>query len=217
MAEICYQVRENVGITVASQAQTEQEGWPYERFLGRLVQHPDMKPEDLARMLVREFVDFYQEHEDVSAALAACRLKFTPELAAGVNRLAGELIPRLTDDGVLNALIASRRMVWADEVIETVDLKDLCGLLRRRCDNANIKDACSDLIKFIEDDNNIFVEFAKHGDGVRFAHGLGIYFPQSEVSATYRHLDFVKAATGGEPSAKKWGTFIKDYIDATTR
>lgn len=217
MAEICYQVRQNVGITVASQMQTEQEGWPYERFLRQLVNDPDMSPEDLASILVTEFVDFYQDHEDVSAALAACRTDRAPNLAEGVDKLAGALIPRLSNDAILNAVIASRRMVWADEIIETVDLKDLCGLLNRKCEDAGIKSACTDIINFIDDNQKIFVEFAKHGDAVRFAHGLGIYFPQSKVNSLYRNLDFVKAPTGGQPSARQWATFIKGFIDETTR
>ena len=33
MAEVCYQIRESVDYTVASEAEQELDGWPYEGFL----------------------------------------------------------------------------------------------------------------------------------------------------------------------------------------
>ena len=218
MAEICYQFRENVGITIASQAQTDKEGWPYERILRKLVANPGMTAETLSKLIVREFVAFYEEHDEVSAALAACRLEFAPPLAGRVDRLAEALIDGLSNTAILNAIIASRRLVWADEVIETVDLKDFCALLRRKCDNDAIDSACTSIINFINDNDKIMIDFHKHGDGVRFATGLGIYFPQDEVSSLYGRLDFVSNGNqNGDASAPKWANFISKYIEATTR
>ena len=215
MAEICYQLRENVGISVASQAQTERDGWPYERIFKKLVANPNMTPEQLSGVIVSEFIDFYNEHTGVSAALTACRLKAAPDLAGLVDNLADTLIARLSSTSILNAIMASRRLVWADEIIETVDLEDLCGLLKKNCNDTAIDGACTDVINFIQNHNNIVIDFAKHGSKVRFANGLGIYFPQDEVSSSYGRLDFVNR--GPAPSAPKWATFITKYVAAITR
>src|ERR1044072_1364190 len=218
MTEICYQVRESVGITVASQAQSEVEGWPFEQFLAQLVQSPGMQPKRLARILVKEFVRLYQDQENVSATLAACRLDKTPELAAAVDRLAATLIARIANVNVLNAIIAARSRVWADELIETVDLSDFCHLLRQRCENAVVKAACTEVIDLIEQKDGIIIDFDKHGEGVDFTHGLGISSPQFEVSPPYVLLDFVNdPGAGGEPSAPKWGEFISRYVEAVSR
>lgn len=210
MAEVCHQVRESVGLTVASEAEEELEGWPYERFLAQLVKNPEMSPRTLANIIVEEFINLYADHDNIVASLSACDLSKSAKVAASVNKLAEILLALLDDERVLDSVMVARYRVWSDEVIESVDLYDFCYLLRRSSNHADVRAACANVMDVIE--NSGFIHsFKGIGKGMQYCRGLGIYFPRSEVSAQYDRLDFVRE------DGAMWGDFIKGYVKATAR
>lgn len=210
MAEVCHQVRESVGLTVASEAEEELEGWPYEGFLKQLVKNPKISPEELADVIVNEFINLYSDHDNIVASLSACDLSKSSEVAAAVNKLAETLLPLLDDEQVLDSVMVSRYRVWSDEIIESVDLYDFCYLLRKSSHRADVRAACETVMKVIEN-SGFIVSFKGIGKGMQYCRGLGIYFPQTAVSAHYHNLDFVKE------DGTLWGEFLKGYVKATER
>ena len=209
MLEVCYQVRESVGITIASQGEQELDGWPYEAFLRRLVDEPDMSPKELASAIIEEFGVMYEEHKSDESTLSACATRELEPLITAVNTLATLLIENLDSDE-LNNIMLSRYRAFVDDIIESVDLCDFCQLLRKTSRHPEIKNACDDIVEILLSKQFIFARQAV-GDATNFSNGLGIYFPQFEVSNVYSNLDFVK------PEVTSWGEFIRQFVDATAR
>jgi len=209
MLEVCYQVRQSVGITIASQGEQELDGWPYEAFLRRLVDEPDMSPKELASTIIEEFGVMYEESESDESTLSACATRELAPLITAVNTLATLLIENLDSDE-LNNIMLSRYRAFVDDIIDSVDLCDFCQLLRKTSRHSEIKNACDDIIEILLSKQFIFARQAV-GDATNFSNGLGIYFPQSEVSDVYFDLDFV------QPDITSWGEFIRQYVDAAAR
>jgi hypothetical protein len=209
MAEVCYQVRESVGITVGSEAEEDLDGWPYEEFLQKLVDEPTMSAEKLAGTVVEEFAKMYEDHEGAESTLAACDLAQLKELTQKVDKLSVALLNNLSSDEVLQAIVFARFRAWSDEDFFSVDLGDFCELLTKSCKNDEIKEACNDLASFIESDRFV-INRAAIGTA-KFAKGLGIYFPSDEFSKLYRHLDFV------DPKVTRWAEFVEKFLAAVAR
>lgn len=205
MAEVCYQVRDSVDFMVASEAEEDVDGWPYGAFLERLVDNPDMSPRQLARTIIDEFDGMYGEVEATAATLAACDLRHPKpdELAVRVDRLAAELIDK--HDLIQDQILLARSIAWENEIADSADLVDFCRLLRRKVTNADVKSACTELIKFVKQEEFVFRK-ASIGRDVRFTEGLGIYFPMSKVSIPYGRLDMVQSGV------TQWRDFITRFV-----
>ena len=208
MAEVCYQVRESVGMTVASQTEEELEGWPYRRFLGELVKNPAMTPPQLAQTIVEQYGLFYSDYKNSQVTLSAFSLQNFKQLVEEVDGLAGSLLDHLEEDDVDKAIMLARYRVQSDEIIETVDLCDLCDLLEQNCKPEPIKSACRRVRKIVKQPDLLVSNYA--GTAAKYAFGLGIYFPKRRVAPSYTKLDFVS-------SAPRWLEFVKAYVDITKR
>lgn len=214
MAEVCYQIRESVDFTVASEAEQDLDGWPYEGFLSRLVDDPAMSPRQLAETIVNEYEMKYGEVVNAAATLAACDIRspLIDDLVEKTEALASMLKERF--DSIEDAVLLARHRCWENELIESVDLSDFCKVLRSKTGDAEVKALCTDIVEFIKeaqegDEERFIVKETRVGSDVRFTRGLGIYFPLTEVSPLYRHLDMTKT---GAPS---WSDFIERFVAET--
>lgn len=64
MAEVCYQLRNStVKLMIGSEGFSPTAGWPHHRVLNVLNKEPDIKPEQLARKIVRRYTRFYRNYE----------------------------------------------------------------------------------------------------------------------------------------------------------
>ena len=68
--------------------------------------------------------------------------------------------------------------------------------------------ACEGVMGVIEPDGFVVKSVYKEA-ALQHCHGLSIYFPQREVSDTYRQLDFVKDTS--------WGAFLDKFVSSTRR
>ncbi len=206
MAEICYQLRQSVEITVASESQTGLEGWPYESFIRKLVQHPSMSPRDLARIIVEDYKSMYQKLKRKKASLAACNIAHVELIRTRVNKLAEVLLSNLNQNHVLAAITHARSRVWTDDVVNSIDLYDFCQLLASTSDNADVSEACLAVTEVLSKDDFIFSR-CRVGKEATHCNGLAIYFPKRWVTPTYPDLDFV------HPDVTRWYEFIDTYLD----
>jgi len=93
--ELVYAVRDYVDYIVFSQEYEAEDGWPYDRILAGLVSNPSMSPQDLASMMVDEYVTYYSEptHSENNATLSAIDVeKFVKEGIPSLNRLTGYIM-----------------------------------------------------------------------------------------------------------------------------
>jgi hypothetical protein len=59
MAEVVYQLRDNVNYIVCSEQIEPVEGWPYDKILDYLSKHPNLSPTDLSKIIVDSYIDSY--------------------------------------------------------------------------------------------------------------------------------------------------------------
>src|SRR5947208_2910878 len=55
MPEVGYQMRSHVAFTVGSEETEPLDGWPYQEILGKLAKTPDMTPDGLGKVVVKEY------------------------------------------------------------------------------------------------------------------------------------------------------------------
>jgi hypothetical protein len=206
--EVCYQVRDSVRFTVAPEGFGPLDGWPYDKILNELVRNPRLEPEQLARVIVKEYVASYADYEDVCVTQSICNLDECASLVSAVDSLSTTLISNLPDTEVKKSILLSRWQAQTYEGTEYVDLYDFCSLLAQNCDRVEIKDACDSVINVINQ-KSFVVESVYRGTGAQYSYGLSIYFPLTEISALYERLDFAQHT--------HWVEFLKDFQKTTRR
>lgn len=206
--EVCYQVRDSVRFTVAPEGFGPLDGWPYDKIFTELVKKPLLKPEELARIIVKKYLASYTDYEDVCVTQSICDLDGCSLLVNAVGVLATTLITNLANVETKKAVILSRWQAQSYEGTEYIDLYDFCSLLEQGCDNAEVKGACQKVIKLIGRDNFV-VESVYRGAGAQYSYGLSIYFPLTEVSAFYERLDFAQHT--------HWVEFLREFQKTTRR
>ncbi|HEX7176187.1 MAG TPA: clostripain-related cysteine peptidase [Pyrinomonadaceae bacterium] len=207
-AEVCYQVRGGARFTVAPEGVAPLDGWPYNRILGELVARPEMEPERLACLVAEKYLASYADYEDVSVTQAVCDLGKCDALARSVDALAGALLERLPEAGMIKSIVLSRWQAQSFDGTEYVDLYDFCSLLRENSDHAEVRSACEEVMKTVGPDEFVVKSVYKEA-ALQYCYGLSIYFPQKEVSRTYQNLDFVKDT--------RWGAFLDAFVSTTRR
>ena len=207
-AEVCYQVRDSVRLTVAPEGSGPVDGWPYDKVFGALVENPSMKPKALAVSIAENFVASYADCEDLSATQSVCDLDKCDLLASAIDRLAGMLIRKLTDVETKRSLMLARLQVQAYELTEYVDLYDFCALLSEHSRDEEIRSASSEVMDVISS-KGFVVKSLYQGDAMQYSYGVSIYFPLREVSRSYERLDIARDT--------RWVTFLKEYLNSIRR
>jgi hypothetical protein len=208
MIEVGYQVKESVNYLVATEDTIPDDGWPYDRILARLVECPDMSPEDFSATIVREYLIHYRELEK-DVAKSACNLNQSQSLVRSLKELAAELKNKLSDDNVRVAVLGARAAAQNFYVRDYVDLYDFCSKLEKLCLDEKVKAGCGKVMNAIrqseteeaegrkpakggDEHNNFVSDFGFIGHRMRGSHGVSIYFPIVEPSPKYADLPFAK-------------------------
>ncbi len=207
-AEVCYQLRGGARFTVAPEGVAPLDGWPYDKILGELVARPSLAPDEVARLVAEQYLAAYADYEDVSVTQAVCDLSRCGALARAVDALAAALVGRLPGPAIIKSVVFARWRAQSFEGTEYIDLYDFCDLLRDAADDAAVRAACEGVMGVIEPDGFVVKSVYKEA-ALQHCHGLSIYFPQREVSDTYRQLDFVKDTS--------WGAFLDKFVSSTRR
>jgi len=202
-AEVCYQVRDSVRLTVAPEGSGPVDGWPYDKVLGALVENPAMEPKSLAVTIADNFVASYADCEDLSVTQSVCDLDKCDLLASAIDRLAETLLRKLVDVEAKRSVMLARLQVQTYEHTEYIDLYDFCALLREHSRDDEIRTASSDVMEVISS-KGFVVKSLYQGDAMQYSYGLSIYFPLLEVSRSYERLDIARDT--------RWVTFLKEYL-----
>ncbi|RLF55750.1 MAG: hypothetical protein DRN40_03780 [Thermoplasmata archaeon] len=226
MAEtsVLYQVRDLSEIVLASGYSEPNDGWPYKEILEKLVQRPTMGGEDLAKIVVDEYVRSYTDRMDdpqdsPAVTMTAFNMRAYPKAAEAISHLAMELSTQVT----LRSL-----QIWTARTRTTgYDLANIGPFDVTNYPLYDVVDFCDKLQQYIPFDNRIHdvidevkgavaeaVIYAKADPYHPGAHGLTIYFPNREnpegpvatvYDPLYSRLDF-----GRE---KFWDDFLKAYYN----
>lgn len=207
-AEVCYQLRDSVRLTVAPEGFGPLDGWPYDRVLKALVKEPEMKSEKLAHVVVEKYLAAYSDYEDACVTQAICDLDKCDLLVNRINRLTKALLTNLDSHEFLKAVMLSRSQVQSYEGTEYVDLYDFCALLHDNCRQAKIRSACLEVMSAVGQAAFV-LRSAYLGRDVQYSYGLSIYFPRQEVSQVYRKLDFANDT--------RWVEFLDEYVSRARR
>lgn len=90
MAEVAYEIRGSADYIVGSEESPPGEGYPYDKFLSKLVVNPDMSPRDLSLHIVQATIDYYGLNSNIThSVLDASKLS---DLAPAVDELGAALM-----------------------------------------------------------------------------------------------------------------------------
>jgi len=206
MAEVVYQLRDSVSLTVGSEEVEPGDGWPYDRILAKLAKKPAMPPNELATTIVNGYVASYPANAGVTQS--ACDLSKAGLLASAVDQLADVLNSHLSDAAVRATVIECRLQTQAYDTPDYIDLYDFCNLLENKTGFDDIRAACSAVKNMIQR-NGVVIRSGYKGKNVKHSNGLSIYFPQKSLSSLYATLDFTKKTS--------WGKFLERRISYTRR
>lgn len=206
MAEVCYQVRDSVQLTVGSEEVEPGDGWPYDKILGALVRTPKMSPQELAKVIVDKYLASYGSGDQVTQS--ACDLTKAKALAQAVHRLGKTLESNLSDDSVRIGIVEARSLVQSYDAPDYIDLFDFCEQLEASCSQPDVQSACQDVQSALEEERFVIRSGFK-GDVLEHSNGCAIYFPQRTVSPLYATLDFSKQTA--------WDDFLKAYLRTRRR
>jgi hypothetical protein len=206
MAEVAYQLRDSVLLTVGSEEVEPGDGWPYDRILAKLIKKPTMMPNELATIIVNEYLASYPANAGVTQS--ACDLAKSGVLASTVDQLADTLSSHLADGVAQATIVVCRLQTQSYESPDYIDLYDFCDLLESKAGFDDIREACSAVKNAIQRDG-VIIRSGYKGKKVEHSNGLSIYFPQKSLSSLYATLDFTKKTS--------WGKFLEKYISHTRR
>ncbi|MGD1994745.1 MAG: clostripain-related cysteine peptidase [Anaerolineae bacterium] len=178
MAEVDNELIPYAGVRVGSEEEEPWEGWPYTQVLTALTTNPTMS----AAQLGMEIVDaYYASHVSGWTQSAVDLGSAYATINAAVDEFAAALISGL--DLHLADIAAARYSTQEFGYVTYVDLYDFSEKVNQHVDDATINGAATAVMDAL--DGAVIRE--QHGTGWPGAHGVSIYFPESELgySSTY--------------------------------
>jgi hypothetical protein len=229
MAEICYELRDEVEIVVGSESFSPSSGWPYCQILERLSKDfirtgsekaPPLNAE-VAKAIVEEFVNYYSIYwmaglSVTQSALDVKKVKRLHEIvdalgAAMEHELVNETCNRSPKERFFeNALLLAHWEAQSYNGEQFVDLYDFCDCLENRWAYGEVVDRCRAVKKFIE--SELVLKSCYCGATYQYSYGVSMYFPWARIAPSYWNLDFVSNTKDAG-----WGSFLKTYTHLTRR
>jgi hypothetical protein len=189
--EVSYQVRDEAGVVVGSEDLEPGAGWPYERILADLTANPDMDGRQLGALIVRHYIDSYEEQPDqwpiTQAALDSGRVA---DFAATIDALGEALRAELEADW---KEINRAHALAVPFEMELVDLRSFCRNLQSGAAGEPVKEAAAAVAEALASDGYVLGE-GHLGPKVEECGGTTVYLPQPSVgiSKYYQDLAFAK-------------------------
>jgi hypothetical protein len=201
MAELGFELRQNVRFTVGSEQTGPGQSWPYKAILSELIAHPDMSARDLSSLIVNCCLAS-SDCAGGEFSQAACDLDLADALAHAVAELAGVMEAKLGDPHVRLQITQARDAAQTYDVPDNVDLVDF-SLKLRSLVSGTLANRCADVIDVVTSGGYVVTQRSR-GSSLSNSHGAAIYFPVAAVNPLYEGLGFSRM-TG-------WGTFLKAYL-----
>ncbi len=210
MIEVAYQVRGTCSVMVGSQEIEPGEGWPYDDILGRLKANPGMGADELGKIIVGQYIDFYARHyPHLGVTQSAIDVERTGKLVKKLEALA-----RLLQKGVARPATAGRvfdalRKSQSFRDRDYIDLGHFCKNLAASAPATRIGKAAFKVVEQIQpaagrEHSSPVIAEGRRGDGLKNAAGLSIYLPSRQLSSLYGRLDFA--------ADTHWDDFLTAFV-----
>jgi hypothetical protein len=172
MLEVVHHFKDQAEIIVGSQQTEPGDGWPYNLVVKQA--KTSTTPEDLARGIVKVYMDDYKATGISDITQSAIRTSATPAIVEAVSKLGEKLIKNMSTLG--DAIRTIRISAQTFQIADYIDLIHFADLLLKNMDNTQVKAAADRVIQATE---KSIVARDKNGSSVKNSHGLSIWFPAS--------------------------------------
>lgn len=205
--EVAYQARPFVKYVVASEENEPNNGWPYDRVLRYLVDNPDAETADLAKHIVKAYVDSYTEIGYSGAVTqSALDLAQVEVLAEPLDALSDALVPRMADAKreIGEALYKTSARFWRGTLW---DIAHFCQELATETADEGTRQASLAVKAAVQPESStLVIAEAHHGQKVEHCGGTTVYLPPRilhKVSRYYSELDYAQA--------HRWLAMLESY------
>lgn len=206
MLEVNFQVRDTCRVVVGSQELEPGDGWPYDRILQRLAARPGMGAEELGRIIVESYLDYYQtERPAVAVTQSAVRTGSLMALNQAVDQLGLALLKSAREKKTQMLVSWAQKFAQVFSDPEYYDLAHLCKLLSEEDQEGEVGSAARGVLAIFNGADSPILAAARNGDPVKNAHGLSIYLPGRILSPLYGRLEFAQQ--------NSWDDFLQTYIN----
>jgi hypothetical protein len=207
MMEVAYEIRNRTDLVVGSEESPPGEGYPYEAWIGPLVDNPDLTPRDLARLIVNQTIETMGDR--FALTQSAVDTSQLGGLAQALDGFARALIPR--EAQYRSALTRARNNAQhygSDSSYTTY--KDLLDYADQVAQETGDSVLAAERDKVEAALNQALVAERHTGSSLADSHGLSIYVPPandwSNTQRRYRNLAFARDT--------QWDEWIDAYTDA---
>ena len=178
MAEVAYEIRNEARYIVGSEESPPGEGYPYDRFLSKLAQNPNMDGRELGTHIARDTIAAYGEGSSITQSLLdASKLE---GIASSVNRLGGALRSATAQHGT--AIASARDNAEEYSYPENHDLLHFTELLISGVNEGEVQCAAREVQSAVGQALVVNV----NGRGHPNSKGLAVFLPSP---ARYRVID----------------------------
>ena len=203
--EVAYQARPYARYLVGSEESEPGDGWPYDYILSKLTANPDMHAPELAGIIVRDYLQFYQDQRyrgDITqSALDLSRIDTATRPLDGL----AEALLACMPEAQYHILKAQRQS--ANFYYKTLwDVNHFCEALTTvaKPEVCAAAEAVREALQTGED--RLIIAEGHSGPRVSRVAGLSVYLPALvPVNAFYADLDFARA--------HRWPALLKAYQD----
>jgi len=197
MVEVAQQMYGSVGTFVGSEEVEPGDGWPYDSFLKAWAANPSASANDIGKMLVTAYHDYYTAQQNSSTTFSAIDMDRLPDLLTSITSLKEKLLAKTDLTAVKTAAASSSRYTYNDYV----DLSDLVDNVRTALDKSDEAQVALDNVS-LQIKSAIV---ASATTGIK-ANGISIWWP-SQASDFQSYGDRYSALKFNR--ATGWADFLK--------
>ncbi|MBI4056633.1 MAG: hypothetical protein HY399_03700 [Elusimicrobia bacterium] len=198
MAEVVYQVMQNVEVMVGSEEVEPGEGYNYRTFLAPIAANPLLGPQEVAGVAVKAYVESYAGGKE-QVTQSAVRASAMKPLLALLNEWT-RLIMAAKESDVVRA---ARSRVQSFFVKDNIDLLHFVRLVLEKTKNEGVREKGEALAAFLS--QAVFAN-GTQGNTMANASGLAIYFPRGSYNRAYDDLAWAKDGN--------WASFLKWFLSS---
>ena len=215
MVEVAYEIKDSAAYIVGSEETEPAAGYPYDTLLRPLAASPGMGPEELSRLTVDAYSDYYKRKKAASTCSA-----LKASAVEGLRGRVDEFAQAMMLVGDKDIFHSARKVALSYAFESNIDLYDLAELVGSMTRDPVVAGKAAALRAYISgelvlynrynlpqesgDDNPPWKSGARDGArGYDKSHGIAIYAPEGEYNADYDALAWAMAS--------RWKKFIGWY------
>jgi hypothetical protein len=203
--EVAYQIAPYVNYITASEESEPGEGWPYDQVLRLMVDKPDISAENLSKVIVDAYIDYYKNTNQTGVTQSAFNLSKVVDAAKSLNAMGEALINHMPDAGDEIWKAQRRSMKFFYNTLW--DINHFSTELFKVTSDNTVKMATQDVKNAFQAGPDKFIMAESHlGKWYEQCCGASIYLipPPSSPSKYYEELTFAKDAIN-------WSKMLQKY------